>query len=116
MFEKVFSKLHDAQKEIKMIGVWGKDGLELERKDFEEIEHLDVELVGAEIADLISKIDGIKISPQSFYLKFSLKGNQMLIYSLTENYFLILLTEKNIIPGRLKFYIDLYRDQFVGEL
>lgn len=116
MFEEVFSKLHSVHNEIKMIGIWGKDGLELERKDFNEFDGIDLELVGAELADLISKIDSIKIPIESYLLRFNLNASLLMIFSLTENYFLIVLTEKKIIIGKLKFYIDICKEKLIADL
>ena len=36
MFEDIFSAIQEKNPEIKCIGVWGKDGLELERSTFSD--------------------------------------------------------------------------------
>ncbi len=84
--------------------------------NFTKVEDFDLELVGAEIADIISKIDTLKLSTESFFLKFGLNDSLLMIYSLTVNYFLIVLADKTVITGKLKFYIDLYKSQLMSEL
>lgn len=116
MFEDVFVKLHDKNKEIKIMGVWGKDGLELEKKYFSEMANLDVDFVGAELADLISKLDTIKLTPEKFFLEINYREYLLMVFSLTTDYFLIMITDKTIILGKLNFYLNLFRNQLVSEL
>ena len=97
------------------MGVWGKDGLELEKHEYGHAE-IDLEFAGAEIADIISKIDVIKVSPMNYFIKLNILDYYLLIYSLTNDYFLILLTNKDIIEGKLNFYLSIYRDQLIAIL
>ena len=118
LFEEIFVSIYEKNKEIKVIGVWGKDGLELEKRHFSQFEDIDVDLEfsGAEIADIISRLDKIKISPQVFSLKLSLKENLLLIASLTTDYFLMILSDPDIIEGKLSFYLNLYKNQLASAL
>ena len=118
MFEEIFSILHEKNKEIKAIGVWGKDGLELEKKHFSHLEDTDVDLEfsGAEIADIIARLNTIKASPLTFSLKLSLKKCLLMILSLTDEYFLLVLADPDIIEGKLMFYLNLYRNQLTSAL
>lgn len=115
MFENIFTDFFTKNKEVIVIGVWGKDGLELEKKHFSEI-NFDLDFTGAEMADIISKIDGIKISPVSFFIKLIIRDYFLIIYSLTPDYFLIILTDRNIIQGKLNFYIDIFKDKLISVL
>jgi len=115
LFEKIFGEFHNRNKDILVMGVWGKDGLELEKHDFAEAA-IDLEFAGAEIADIISKIDATRVAPMNYYIKLNILDYYLLIYSLTNDYFLILLTNKEIIEGKLNFYLNIYKDQLISIL
>ncbi|HLP48039.1 MAG TPA: hypothetical protein VK469_19000 [Candidatus Kapabacteria bacterium] len=116
MFEDTFCKLQEKNTEIKMIGVWGKDGLELERKYFSGTFEINMELAGAEMADIISKLDTLKLSLEKYFIKLLFHGYFLIIYSLTPEYFLMLITDSSIIPGKLNFYFDLYKQELIATL
>lgn len=116
MFEEIFSKLHEKNREIKIMGVWGKDGLELEKKYFSQMAGIDLELAGAELADIISKLDSLKLAPEKYFIKLHFHGYFLLIFSLTPEYFLVVVTEEAIISGRLNFYLDLYKSSLISAL
>lgn len=116
MFENIFSKLHDKNKEIKMMGVWGKDGLELEKKIFSEAVEINLELAGAELADIISKLDSLKLSPEKYFIKLYFYGYFLVIFSLTSEYFLLMVTDPTVIHGKLNFYFNIYKNDLVAAL
>jgi len=114
LFEDIFKKIQKKNREIKVIGIWGKDGLELDKMVFFSIKNLDVELIGAEMADIISKLNKIKTSPESYYMKLEFDDYLLFIFKLTEDFFLITLTGEEIIKGKLFFYVDLYRNKLIS--
>jgi hypothetical protein len=118
LFEETFKAFHERNKEIKAIGVWGKDGLELEKKYFEKSENInvDLEFSGAELADIISRLDRIKVSPQTVFLRLQFQKDLLIIFSLTTDYFLMILSDPDIIEGKMKFYLNLYKDQLISAL
>lgn len=116
MFEEVFSRLQEKNREIMIMGVWGKDGLELEKKYFSQIASIDLELAGAELADIISKLDSLKLAPEKYFIKLHFHGYSLLIFSLTPDYFLVVVTDKAIISGKLNFYLDLYKNNLISSL
>lgn len=116
MFEQIFRKLHEKNNEILIVGVWGKDGLELEKKYFSDISGIDLELAGAELADIISKLDKLRIAPEGYFIRLHFHGYSLLIFSLTPDFFLVVVTEKAIIPGKLHFYLDLYKSKLISAL
>lgn len=116
MFEEIFTKFHDKNREIKVIGVWGKDGLELEKKYFSVAEGIDLDFTGAELADVISKIEGIKIAPQNYFVKLSFKDFMLIVFSLTPDFFMVILSEKDIILGKLNFYLNLHKNRLISML
>ena len=116
MFEDIFIKLQDKNREIKVMGIWGKDGLVLEKKYFSEASEVDLGLTGAELADVISRFERMKLSTEKYFINLQLKGYFLLIFSLTPDYFLTIVTDPAIIPGKLKFYLDLYENKLISAL
>jgi len=116
LFEDIFLKLHDKNKEIKIMGIWGKDGLVLEKKYFSEMSEVDLELTGAELADIISKLNGMKLSMEKYFITLQFKGYSLLVFSLTSDYFLMVVTDQTIIPGKLNFYFNLYKNKLISAL
>jgi predicted regulator of Ras-like GTPase activity (Roadblock/LC7/MglB family) len=116
VFEEVFKKFHEKNNGIKAMGVWGKDGLELEKTYFSDAPDVDLEFSGAELADIISKLDSTKLSPEMYFLKLNFHNYYLRIFSLTEDYFLMVLTEHDVIDGKLQFYLNLYKDSIVASL
>ena len=123
MFEEIFNRFYEKNSEIKSIGVWGKDGLVLEKKSFpgEGDADLDseVDFSGAELADIISKLDRTRTSSVTsgvYFLKLNYHKYLLMIFSLTKDYFLMILARKDIIEGKLKFYLNLYLDRLIALL
>jgi len=116
LFEEIFAAFYKKNNEIKVMGVWGKDGLELEKKYFSEIKDIDLEFSGAEIADIASKLDSTRISPEAFFIKLHFHKYFLIIFSLTPDYFLMILSDKNVIEGKLKFYLNLYKEKIIAAL
>lgn len=116
MFEQFFNKIQEKNKAIKVIGVWGKDGLELERAFYTEINEIDLEFSGAEVADIISKLDKTRISPETFYLKLDFYNHHLRIFSLTQDFFLMVISKEPIIDAKLNFYLNLYKDKLIASL
>jgi hypothetical protein len=122
LFEEIFNRFHEKNREIRIIGVWGKDGLVLEKKYFRELEQgepaldIDVEFSGAELADIISKLDQTKTSSGTYFLKLNYNNYLLMLFSLTNDYFLLIVTGADIIEGRLKFYLSLYKEQLIAAL
>ena len=118
MFEETFKAFYERNKEIKAIGVWGKDGLELEKKYFEKSENInvDLEFSGAELADIIVRLDHTKVSPQTVFIRLQFQKYLLIIYSLTADYFLMILSDPDIIEGKMKFYLNLYKNQLISAL
>ncbi|MGE5341519.1 MAG: hypothetical protein ACM3SY_08550 [Candidatus Omnitrophota bacterium] len=120
MFEEIFLRLYERNKDIKVIGVWGKDGLELEKKWFTDNSDLkrsiDLDISGAELADVIARMDHAKTGLDTFLILADFHGYKLMVYSLTKDYFLILLTENTILEGKLRFYLGLYRNHFTDML
>lgn len=115
MFEDIFTSIQKKNSEIKCIGVWGKDGLELEHKDFSEFRQ-DIELIGAQLADILTRFETISQSSLSHNLRVNYVDSTLLVFSLTKDYFMVVLTDHTVIPGRLDFYVRLHRDKLISSL
>jgi len=107
VFDQVFSDLHSKIPEIRMVGVWGTDGLELEKYVFAPLE-VDVDFLGAEVADIITKINGIQPATESVKVKLVMDDGWLYVFRLTREFFLIVLTERSVLNGRVTFYADIY--------
>lgn len=120
MFEDIFSVFHKKNDEIRAIGVWGKDGLVLDKQYFNAGDNggaeIDLDFSGAELADILSKLDNARVSSDSFFLRLNYRQHDLLIYSLTSEYFLLILAEKAIIEAKLRFYLEMYRDRLAAAL
>jgi len=109
MFSETFDAISQKMPEIQMIGIWGKDGLELEKKIFKSL-NIELELLGAEIADVVSRIDQIRVNTQNFRVEIKTRSVKLAIFSLNHEYFIFLVGDDSLLFGRCKFYIDLFLD------
>lgn len=108
MFEQVFAELVKRVPEIRMAGVWGTDGLELEKQVFSTLK-VNVDFLGAEVADIIIKINGIQPFPESARVRLDLEDGWLYVFRVTRDFFFILLAGRDAIDGRVNFYADLSR-------
>ena len=113
MFEDTFDKIFEKNQEIKCIGIWGKDGLELEKKGFSPYA-IDIELMGAQLADAFSRFESVTLSSLNHSLRVFYPEYILLVFSLTADYFLVIVSERTIIPGKIDFYVKLYKDKFIS--
>jgi len=116
LFEKVFDKIQEKNPSVKIIGIWGRDGLELEKKYFIDGSDPDIDMTGAQIADIMAKLSNLKFVSEKSH--FSLEGetSTLLIYAISPDYFLIVMCEKSVLMGKLLFYLGLYRDDLNASL
>ncbi len=110
LFKDVFDAISEKNPEICLIGIWGKDGLELEKAVYAPAD-LELELLGAEIADVVSRIDKTRLFSGEYGMEYPYRGLKVNAFSLTEGYFLLTVSTKYVIPGKLKFYLDLNRQK-----
>ena len=108
MFHSIFSDFHQHISGIRMVGVWGTDGLELQKTVFSP-PNVDIDFLGAEVADIIGKINSVQMAPDAVNVKLEIRDGWLYVYRLTREFFLIILTDTTVLNGRLNFYMDLYR-------
>lgn len=115
MFEKIFDGIVEKNSSVKMIGVWGKDGLVLERKSYRDDE-LDKDMVGAEVAEVLSGISKLSYAKDDTHIRLETKDSYIFVVTISRDYFIITVTEKDIIFGKLLFYIKLKEGEFISLL
>lgn len=115
MFEKIFDEIQKNNPEIKCIGMWGRDGLELEKKIYTE-NPTDLELLGAQLADITTKFDNIKLNSQRYNLKIDIEDSLLMVFSVTGDYFMVILSDQFTIPGKLAFYVEASKNKLISLL
>lgn len=116
MFEKVFNKIREKNSSVKIIGIWGKDGLELEKKYFVDESDPDIDMTGAQIADIMTKLSELKFVSERSHFALEGGSSTLLIYAISTEYFLIIMCGKDLIMGKLLFFLNLYKDELVESL
>lgn len=110
MFDRVFDNINRKVPEVRMVGVWGTDGLELQKKVFAPLD-VDLDFLGAEVAEFITKINAIQPTPESVKVKLVVDSGWLYVFRLTPDFFLIMLADPTVLNGKVSFYADLYRSQ-----
>ena len=62
MFKTILNDIQAHNPEIFLIGIWGKDGLELEKAVYLPPD-ADIDLLGAELAEVVGKLDNLQCEP-----------------------------------------------------
>lgn len=115
MFETIFNDIHQRNPETYLIGIWGRDGLELEKATYLP-SGIDMDLLGAELADVLAKLDHLEMSGADICIEYVSGQFKILVYSLNAGYFLLLVSNRNQITGKLKFYLNLKKNDILSLL
>ena len=115
MFREIFDDIHAHNPEVYLIGIWGKDGLELDKAVYLPPE-ADMDLIGAELAEVVGKLDNLDLDRAGFQIEYISGKLKIMVLSLNSGYFLLLVSGKNVISGKLKFYLDLKKDGILALL
>lgn len=115
MFKEIFDDIHAHNPEVYLIGIWGKDGLELDKAVYLPPE-ADMDLIGAELAEVVGKLDNLDLDRTGFQIEYISGKLKIMVLSLNSGYFLLLVSGKNVISGKLKFYLDLKKDGILALL
>ena len=116
MFEKVFDQIKGKNPSVKVIGIWGKDGLELEKKYYIDESDPDIDMTGAQIADIMSKVSNLKFVSEKSHFTLEGESSTLLIYAISIDYFLIVMSGNDLVMGKLLFYLSLYRNELIESL
>lgn len=115
MFETIFSDIHRRNPETYLIGVWGRDGLELEKATYLP-PSVNIDLLGAELADILAKLDHLEVTSADICIEYILGQFKIFVFSLNADYFLLLVSSQNQITGKLKFYLNLKKNDILSIL
>ena len=117
MFEAIFDKIKDYEENIKMIGVWGIDGLVIDKKEYTDKIDIDYDLIGAEFADIVKRALMVSVENKNeLFLNLSGKGCEIMLISLNNEYFLIILSNKKSLKSKIKFLISFYKKEILNLL
>ena len=115
MFKTIFDDIHPIIPETYLIGIWGKDGLELEKSIYLPPD-ADMDLLGAELAEVVGKLDNLESIAPAFCIEYVSGKFKIMVLSLNSGYFLLLVSGRNLISGKLKFYLNLKKDNILSLL
>lgn len=115
MFKTIFNDIQARNPETYLIGIWGKDGLELEKEVYLPPD-ANMDLIGAELAEVVGKLDNLDIDRADFQIEYVSGKFKILVLSLNSGYFLLLVSGKSLISGKLRFYLDLKKDSILALL
>lgn len=115
MFKTIFNEVQARNPEIYLIGIWGKDGLELEKSVYLPPE-TDMDLLGAELAEVVGKLDNLEATRADFHIEYVSGKFKIMVHSLNSGYFLLLVSGLNLISGKLNYYLNLKKDSLLALL
>lgn len=115
MFKAIFDEIHQHNPDTYLIGIWGKDGLELE-KEIYLTANIDIDLLGAELADVLAKLDNLELTSADICIEYKSGQFKIVVYSLNSGYFLLLVSNQNQVTGKLKFYLNLKKNAILSLL
>lgn len=115
MFEQYYEKVTRGESGIYMIGIWDKDGLEVDKKVYRNLKKINSEILGAEIADVVSRLSEFKYYTR-YTIKLEYEGFHILVFSMSQDYFLLVVGKSDIISGRIGFHVHRHRDEILKNL
>jgi predicted regulator of Ras-like GTPase activity (Roadblock/LC7/MglB family) len=115
LFKTIFNDIHQYNPEMYLIGIWGKDGLELEKSTYLP-SSIDIDLLGAELADVLARLDHFEVAGADISIEYISGQFKILVHSLNAGYFLLLVSSQNQITGKLKFYLNLKKSNILSLL
>lgn len=115
MFKAIFDDIKGKNPETYLIGIWGKDGLELEKSSYLP-SSIDIDLLGAELADVLAKLDNLEVTSADICIEYMSGQFKIFVYSLNAGYFLLLVSSKSQLTGKLKYYLNLKKNSILSLL
>jgi len=115
LFKTIFNDIQARNPEIYLIGLWGKDGLELEKVVYMPPD-ADMDLLGAELAEVVGKLDNLEVTRADFHIEYVSGKFKIMVHSLSSGYFLLLVSGRNLISGKLNYYLNLKKDSILALL
>jgi predicted regulator of Ras-like GTPase activity (Roadblock/LC7/MglB family) len=115
LFKTIFDDIQLKNPETYLIGIWGRDGLELEKASYLPAS-IDIDLLGAELADVLAKLGKLEVSSADICIEYISGQFRIFVYSLNAGYFLLLVSNQNQLSGKLKFYLNLKKSNILSLL
>ncbi len=115
MFKSIFDRMVQENPSIHLVGVWGKDGLEIEKAIYQP-SLANTELLGAEIADVVSRMECSSVASGPFRFEYRSGNKHILAFSLTSQFFLVVLGDKDLWSGKVALAVDSEREQLLASL
>jgi hypothetical protein len=109
LFKHIFDQVYGKNRDVLFIGIWGKDGIELEKAIYKS-DFPDTDLLGAEVANIVSKMD------QGYIVEGQKESYRIVAFALNRSYFLLVGIKETGIIGKLKFHISIAKKQIVSLL
>ncbi len=106
MFSDIFQLIKNRVPEISYIGIWDRDGLEVERILYGR-QQLNTELLGAECADMVSRLAGLSEGRVPGVIEARWQDNTISALPLNQSFFLLVLTGAPALPGKTRFYMQI---------
>jgi hypothetical protein len=66
------------------------------------------------LADVLTRFETITQSALNHMMRINYLNESLIVFSLTSDYFMVVLAEKGIIPGKLDFHIKIHRDKIIS--
>jgi predicted regulator of Ras-like GTPase activity (Roadblock/LC7/MglB family) len=115
LFKAIFDDIHRHNPETYLIGIWGKDGLELQKTTYLPAS-LDMDLLGAELADILAKLDHLEMTSNDVCIEYVSGQFKIFVYSLNPGYFLLLVSNPSQITGKVRFFLNLKKSSILSLL
>lgn len=114
MFEEIYRDIV-TDKKVKLIGIWDKDGLEIDKIIYQDGDRINTDVIGAEIADVTSRLSELKYQ-NAYHLKLEYQEFDIFVFSLMKEYFLLMATAKDAISTKIKYLVDIHKDRIIAKL
>ena len=76
----------------------------------------DIDMTGAQIADIMAKVSNLKFVSEKSHFTLEGKSSTLLIYAISDDYFLIVMSDNDLMMGKLLFYLSIFGNELVESL
>jgi len=105
LFNDIFFFLKSRVPEISYIGIWDRDGLEVERVHYDR-HNFNTELLGAECADIVTRLSRASGGKAPGLLEARWQENVITATALKGSFFLLAMTTSPAIAAKTRFYLQ----------
>ncbi len=115
MFKDICEKITSNVANIISVGIWGSDGLELENCIIQP-NQINFELFGAEVADIINKVNSTKEPNNNSLLRINYADKTLIISPVNKEFFYMIFAQNNVIISKLEFYLELCKEDIIARV